>query len=218
MRILCTRKTVWILTVVLLVVGLGGAFAQGAQQTKTGLPASAADKPKEVPLGSGSGAALPSLDLQVSGDTGGSASGSMMAMEMGMEMNMKSPMAGMGSGGISVKESEVVQVSPPMGPMAGMGNMAGMNGMGPTAAPGGELSQQLLATNALLTQLLATLASQPGGLQAAQLQTVNQLLANQAALLQLLLKSGAGAPAAASAAMPSGGMGMGMGMMGMGGM
>ncbi len=234
MRILCTRKAVWVLAAVLMVVGLVGAYAQATPPVSAAAPSSAAGKPKEVPLGSSSaGAALPSLDLQVSDSTGGSSSGSMVDVKMGMEM--KSPMMGMGSGGMSVKETEEVKISPPMGPMMGMGSMAGMNsnasmtgmtGMSGAVAPD-ALSSQLLSTNTLLTQFLAKLSSQPGGISPAQLQTINQLLANQATLLQLLLNSG-GSSGAASASMPSNGMsgmnstngaggmgGMGGGMMGM---
>ena len=208
MGIPSNRKAVWVLAAVLMSAGLVGAFAQPA-------PSASPARPAEVPLGSGAPAAA-NLDLQLPANGGGSSPGGMMDMgmamdqqEMAMEMGMMSNMMAMEMGAM-----------PGMGSAGGSSSssMAAMPGMAAAAAPGGELSGQLLATNALLTKLLATLSAQPGGIQAAQLQTINQLLANQAALLQLLLKSGAGAPAAATASMPPGGMGMGMGMMGMGGM
>ncbi len=210
-----TRKALWSLAAVLMVAGLTGASAQSTRPAGGGTPSDAIGQPKEVPLGSG-GPVLPGLDLQVADNSSGGA-----------------------LGGISVKESEEVKITIPMGPMMGVGSnsgmtsmppmgpmaamstmsgmtrssgMAGMPGMGGMSAVADPLSQQLLSTNALLTQLLASLASQPGGISAAQLQTVNQLLANQASLLQLLLKAG-GNPSTAPAAAPPGG-----GMPGMSGM
>ena len=173
------------------------ASAPGASTPPASLPpADSGGKPAEVPLGSAPIA--PNLDLQLPGPAAG-ASGSQGGM--GGMMEMMSSMMGMmgGMGG-----------TPPAGPgaaMPGMGSaggsssssMAAMPGMAAAAAPGGELSGQLLATNALLTKLLATLSAQPGGIQAAQLQTINQLLANQAALLQLLQGGGAAAPSAPAA-------------------
>ncbi len=174
---------------------------------------SAPGKPQEVPLGSGGTAALPSLDLQVTGNTGGGASGQMGGM-MDMMSSMMSMMGGKGgmasdpNGGMSGMSNAPSAASMPgMNNNAAMGSMPGTGAStaGGAAAPDAALSSQLLSTNALLTQLLSMLSSQPGGITPAQLQTVNQLLANQATLLQLLLKN-TGGTAATGATGGAGGM------------
>ncbi len=149
------------------------------------MPGAAAGKPQEVPLGNaGAGA----LDLQVNSPSSG-----MAADMIKMEQSIMKSMMGMGA----------------MQTAAGTSNMGGMPGMnGSAAAPNSQLTQQLLSTNSLIAQLLATLATStaPSGVLRSQLQLLNQLLANQASMLQLL------AGAAGGSSMPSNSMG-GMGKM-----
>jgi hypothetical protein len=179
------KKTAWAV-LVLLLIGVAGAFAQ---QTPAGS--------KEVPLGSPGST---SLDLQISGKTSGSGSAGQEGQMMADMMKMAQSMMGSGMG---MAEMGGKSGASSMGAMPGMGgasSIAAMPGMGGSTAAtdslNGQLAQQLLVTNSLVTQLLASMASSnaPAGTLQTQLSLVNQLLANQAAMMQTL----AGSPGAST--------------------
>jgi hypothetical protein len=159
----------------LMLVGLLGAYAQPNAEGGKGRTANAADKPSETPLGSTSTASLPANpDPQEVGAT---------------------------AGGVSVHMAETESVSVNLGMVNDiMKNVMARRGpwmSSPEAAPDAlstQLGQQLLVTNSLVAQLLAimTSSSAPKDVVKSQLQLLNQLLANQAAMLQLLAGSAGG--------------------------
>lgn len=161
---------------------------QVALAPPAGAPSGA--KPAELPLG-----AAPSLDLAVKADPS-SASGGMGSMGgmMGMMDNMMGMMSGMMSG------MDKMQMGG--SGMAGGSSMAGMPATGSGAgAMDKQLLQQFKATSELMAQMLASLASQASGPLQTQLGMLGQMLANQAAGMQLLMNA---APASPAAPMSSG--------------
>lgn len=162
----------------LMLVGLLGAYAQPNAEGGKGQAATAADKPSETQLGSTSGTSTASLPA-----------------------NPDPQGVGATAGGVSVHMAETESVSVNLGMVNDiMKNVMAKRGpwaSSPEAAPDAlstQLSQQLLVTNSLVAQLLATMASSsaPKDVVKSQLQLLNQLLANQAAMLQLLAGSAGG--------------------------
>lgn len=175
----------------------------------------APNKPAEVSLGSAPIGAPPSasapkaagsanLDLSMSsdpapalsgmGDDKMDAGGEMSGM-MDMMSNMMSMMSSMGNDKMPMANDNM-----PMGdnkmPMgaSGMGMGASASSMNtmPTAATAtnsmnDSLVKQVQATNAIILQMISSLATQTGAAAQAQIQLLSQLIANQNTTLQLLL-------------------------------
>ncbi len=175
----------------------GNLAAQGTTDTKTQQGST------EVPLGTGS------LDLQTKGTA--TASTAMDVSEMSMTANATAMATNGMNMGMTMMNNEM---SAMMGMMGGTGNAGTMGSMGQSAMPGmtgntATLLAQLQATNAAITQLIASFATVTNvDAQKLQLQALTQLLANQNALLQLIGSSGSPDPAGANAGMTAGGMGM----------
>jgi hypothetical protein len=191
----------------------------------------AAKKPAEVPLGSApvgmtmpAASASPNLDLTMTTDPAAS-SGS-----MGMKEDDKMPMDGGMMGMMDNDKMPMPMDGGMMGMMdKGMAQGASAQAMGTSMAPAGmapagmtpaasvsspmndQLLKQVQATNALIQQMVALLATQTGAAAQAQIQLLGQLLANQNATIQLILNNPSAQPMAPSTgAMPMGNSGMSM--------
>lgn len=186
--------------------------------------------PAEAPLGNGPmtpGPNGPNLDIQVNEQVNAGMGGmamdggtnnmtAMMDMMMKNMTNMKSMMdmmmGGMGMMGMGNMSGSGTNSMPGMGNMGGSStNMPGMGAMPMNNDMYRQLLNQLLANNALIQQQLS--AATNGSTNPATLQQLNQLMANQNSLIQMLIMMQMQMNNSGSGMSSGSGGGMGMGMM-----
>lgn len=186
------RVLTLVLAALLIMLMTGGAMAAQPDPAahNNGMPNSTTPGPNEVPLGTtpttpGGGTGSSNLDLQMPTNSNSSMSGggemAMMNQMMGMDKMMMGNMAG------TMGMDKMMMGNMNMNNMNNMNNgQMNMSGSGSADANSGVLTQ-LQASNAMIMQMLTTLSSQPNNANTqAQFQLLNQILANQTVLIQML--------------------------------
>lgn len=169
-------------------IGMASSSSMPAAKGSTNLDLSMSSDPS--PASSG----MDDDKMGAGGEMSGKMSGmmDMMSNMMGMMSMMEDDKMPMGNDSMPMGDGKMPMDAGEMGMgMGGSGSASSMNAMPTGAAAGNSMNDSLVkqvqATNAIILQMISSLANQTGTAAQAQIQLLSQLIANQNTTLQLLL-------------------------------
>lgn len=167
-------------------IGMASSSSMPAANGSTNLDLSMSSDPSSASSG------MDDDKMDAGGEMSGEMSGmmDMMSNMMDMMSMMEDDKMPMGDDSMPMGDDKMPMDAGEMG-MGGNGSASSMSTMPTGTAAGNSMNDSLVkqvqATNAIILQMISSLANQTGAAAQAQIQLLSQLIANQNATLQLLL-------------------------------